>query len=102
MRSNFHDVLKLVDGVVHAGGPLEWDDGESKAIITVIINQNGVVAGAACSPPILKASETKWSLPVRPALPHTKFKKGPASATSEICAIGEHGEAIPFHWSQTV
>jgi hypothetical protein len=102
MRSNFHDVLKLVDGVVQAGGPLEWDEGESQAIITVIINQNGIVAGAACSPPTLDVSEANWTLPVRPALPGTKFKKGFARATSEICAIGEHGDAIPFQWSQPV
>jgi hypothetical protein len=100
MRSNFHDVLKLVDGVVQAGGPLEWDDGETKAIITVIINQNGVRAGAACSPPILDVSETEWNLTVSPALPDRKFKKGYAHATSEICAIG--GSAIPFQWSQGV
>ena len=103
MRSNFHDVLKVVDGVVYASGPLKWDEGESKAIITVIINQNGKIVGAASSPPILDVSEKEWKLTVPSALPGKKFKKGWARATSELCVIGgEGGVPDPYQWGQSV
>ena len=102
MRSNFHDVLKIVDGVVQAGGPLEWDKGESKGIITIMINQPGFVAGAASSAQSLDASETEWNLTVESALPGKKFKKGWARATAEACSIGEGGEGIPFQWTKAV
>lgn len=88
MRSNINDGLKLVNGVVRAWGPLEWDDGESKAVATVTISQDGI-AGVACSPPNFDVSDKKWSLTVPPALPHKKFKKGPARATAQICATGD-------------
>lgn len=103
MRSNFHDVLKLVDGEIQAGGPLEWDDGESHGIITVIIKQEALIAGAASSPPILdKESDEEWSMVVSPALPDMKFKPGTAYASSEICSIGEGAVGPPFTWSQEV
>jgi hypothetical protein len=88
MRSNINDGLKLVDGVVHACGPLVWEEGESKAVAAVTISQEGI-AGVACSPPNFEVSDEAWSLTVPPALSHKKFKKGPARATAQICATGD-------------
>ena len=88
MRSNIDSVLKLVDGVVHACGPIEWEDGESKAVAAVTVSQDGI-AGVACSPPNFEVSDTAWSLTVPPALPDKKFTKGPARATAHICATGD-------------
>jgi hypothetical protein len=103
MRSNFHDVLKVVNGVVLASGPLKWGKGESKAIITVIINQNGKIVGAASSPPILTKSQKEWNLIVPSAIPGKKFKKGRARATSEIWVIGSGGSVPdPYQWGQSV
>jgi hypothetical protein len=103
MRSNFHPVLKVVDGVVQAGGPIEWEEGESKGIITVILCQPGFVAGAASSVESLDVSEDEWKLPVASALSGKKFKKGWARASAEICSIGEGGEdGYPFQWVQGV
>ena len=89
MRSNINDVLKLVDGGVQVCGPLKWDDGESKAIAVVTISQNDRIAGVSSSPPNFDVSDTEWSFTVPPALPHKKFKKGPAHVTAQIFALGE-------------
>lgn len=102
MRSNFHDVLKMVDGVVQAGGHIEWEEGESKGIITVIINQPGFVAGAATSTECLDKSEKEWNLTVGSALSGKEFRNGYARASAEICSIGEGGEGLPFQWTQAV
>jgi hypothetical protein len=88
MRSNIDDVLKLVDGVVQAGGPLGWEDEESSAVVTVTISQEGV-AGASSSPPTFEPSKEAWSLTVAPALEGKKFEEGPARATAHICATGD-------------
>jgi hypothetical protein len=102
MRSNFNSVLKLVDGVVQAAGPLYWDDGESEAVVAVTISQKGRIAGVSCSPPNFDVSETEWSLTVPPALSKRKFKKGRARATAEICATGEGIETFVYRCDQEV
>ncbi|HEX5609811.1 MAG TPA: hypothetical protein VFX45_06945 [Solirubrobacterales bacterium] len=102
MRSNLYDVLKLVDGVIQAGGPVEWDDGESEAVLTVIIKQEAQIAGVASTSSNLKSSEEAWSLDVEAALSEMKFKPGTAYATSLACPLGEGAEGPPFQWSQEV
>jgi hypothetical protein len=89
VRSNINSVLKLVDGVVQAAGPLECDDGESTVVVAVTVSQKDNIVGVSCSPPNFDPSHTEWSLPVQPMLSDRKFKKGPARATAEICATGE-------------
>jgi hypothetical protein len=102
MRSNLYDVLKLVDGVIQAGGPVEWDDGESQAVLTVIIKQEAQIAGVASTESNLDRSEETWNLAVPPALPEMKFKPGIAYAASLACPLGEGAEGPPFQWSQEV
>lgn len=102
MRSNFNSVLKLVNGVVQATGPLKWGGGESEAVVTVTISQKDKRVGVACSPPTFAKSDAKWSLTVPPALPNKKFEKGPARASGEISAVGKGLDTIVFQWSETV
>ncbi|HEX6666520.1 MAG TPA: hypothetical protein VF081_07990 [Solirubrobacterales bacterium] len=88
MRSNIHDVLKMVEGVVHACGPLEWDKGEANAVAAVTVSQDGIV-GVSCSPPNFGVSEKTWRLTVAPAIPGKEFTKGTARATLHVCAAGD-------------
>jgi hypothetical protein len=88
VRSNIDPVLKLVDGVVEAAGPLEWEDGEANAIVAVTISQDRM-AGVSSSPPSFDPSHSAWRLTVPPAVPHKKFKKGPARAIAQILATGD-------------
>jgi hypothetical protein len=102
MRSNIDPVLKLVDGVVQAGGPLKWDHGELEAIVAVTITQKDSVAGVSCSPPSFDPSHTEWRLTVPSAVSNRKFKKGRARATAEVCATGEGIHTYVYHCDKEV
>lgn len=102
MRSQFDTPLKLKDGVVEACGELDWEAGETEAIVMVTITQRGEkVVGTASSPPRFERSEEEWMLNVPPTA-HKKFKKGPAHAEGVIHATGGDIGVKQFSWHQEV
>jgi hypothetical protein len=106
MRSNFDSPMKIEDGVAEACGELEWDQGETEAIVTVTITQReDQVEGTASSPPNFHPPEDEWMLQVRPSDPHKKFKKGPAHARGSIrTTSGSTGGGADdtFRWEQDI
>lgn len=102
MRSKFDSPAKLVDGAVEACGPLDWDAGEDKAMVTVTITQKGErVAGMASSPYGFARGDQEWMLEIPPAT-NKKFQKGPAHAAGMVCVTTGAGEAAVFQWSEDI
>jgi hypothetical protein len=100
MRSNFESPLKLTGDTVEACGELEWDAGETEALVTVTITQkNAKAAGVASSPPSFRAPTDEWMLQVR-SQGSKKFKPGPAHAVGVVATSGD--TADDFHWEQDV
>ena len=100
MQSRFESPLKIVDGVVRARGPLDWDQGERESLVSVSISQKDHnVAGMATSPQEFKKPRKNWALDIDPGY-ESKFKPGPANAVAIMCAMGN--EVRVFFWSQEV
>ncbi len=100
MRSNFEKALRIVDGVVKARGTLDWESGETEALVSVSISQRGAkVAGMATSPDEFEKPARTWKLDIDPGY-QGKFKPGPADAIGIVCAMGN--EVRVFLWSQQV
>jgi hypothetical protein len=100
VRSNFEKALRIVDGAVKARGTLDWEAGETEALVSVSISQRGKkVAGMATSPEEFKRSAKNWKLDIKPGYGR-KFKPGPADAIGIVCAMGS--EVRVFLWSQQV
>lgn len=98
MRSRFDSPLQVVGDAVSAGGPLEWDQGETWAIVMVSITQKDEkVAGTARSR--FGSGQGQWSLFVNPET-EKKFKNGTATAAGMVCAYGEVVSVI--HWEQEI
>lgn len=87
MRSRFDSPLQVVGDAVNAGGPLEWAEGETWAIVMVSITQKDEkIAGTAKSR--FASGQTRWSLFVNPET-EKRFKNGTAEAAGMVCAYGD-------------
>ncbi len=87
MRSRFDTPLQVVGDAVSAGGPLEWDPGETWAIVMVTITQKDEkIAGTAKSR--FASGQAQWSLFVNPET-EKKFKNGTAQVAGMVCAYGD-------------
>lgn len=87
MRSRFDSPLDVVGDAVNAGGPLEWDQGETWAIVMVTITQKDEkIAGTAKSR--FASGQTQWALFVNPET-EKRFKHGKAQAAGMVCAYGD-------------
>ncbi|MQA72764.1 MAG: hypothetical protein GEU88_00140 [Solirubrobacterales bacterium] len=100
MRSNFESDLRIVDGAIKARGELNWEAGETEALVSVSISQKGErVAGMATSPDEFKRPATNWTLDIEPGYAR-RFRPGPANAVGIVCAMGD--DVRVFFWSQEI
>jgi hypothetical protein len=98
MRSRFDSPLQVVGDVVDAAGPLEWDPGETWAIVMVTITQKDEkIAGTARSR--VAAGQAQWSIFVNPET-RRRFKNGPAQAAGMVCAYGDTVSVI--QWEEEI
>ena len=94
MRSKFDSPLQVVGDAVSASGPLEWDEGETWAIVMVTITQkDGKVAGTAKSR--FARGQSQWTLFVNPET-EKPFKNGTAQAAGMVCAYGDAVSIFPW------
>jgi hypothetical protein len=102
MHSNFDSRLKIVDGVVKAGGELGWDSGDTEALVAVtIIQMDEKLMGTASSPPKFPPWKPKWVLDVKPTDRQKKFQQGPAQALGVAFTINA-GKPRLFRWTRKV
>jgi hypothetical protein len=98
MRSRFNSPLQVVGDAVDAGGPLEWDPGETWAVVMVTITQkDDKIAGTAKSR--FGSGQPQWTLSVNPET-QKKFKNGPATASGMVCAYGDTVSVI--QWEEQI
>ena len=98
MHSKFDSPVQVVGDAVNAGGPLEWAQGETWAIVMVTVTQKDEkIAGTAKSR--FAAGQARWSLFVNPET-EKRFKNGTAQAAGMICA---YGDAVSiFQWDDEI